>query len=51
MHWKKKNQTKIKSGAGEVDQQVKALAAEPDDQRSIPKTSVVKRGLDCQAVP
>ena len=50
MHWKK-NQTKIKPGAGEVDPYVKALLAEPEDQRSVPKTSVVKRGLKVPSCP
>lgn len=43
-----KNQTKIKPGAGEVDQQVKALAALPDDQRSInPQDICGKERTEC----
>lgn len=44
----KKNQTKIKPGAGEVDQQVKALAAESDDPRSInPEDICGKERTEC----
>lgn len=47
MHWKK-NQAKIKPGAGEVDQQVKALAAEPDGQRSTnPQDICGKERTEC----
>lgn len=51
MHWKK-NQAKIKPGAGEVDQQVKALAAEPDGQRSAnPQDICGKERTECANCP